>query len=166
MSEPAEQSTATAAQPTPTRPTVATPVEPAPRHRTLRTRLRHIRARVRGNPRANLCWRIAIGVVGGLVLVAGIIAIPYPGPGWLIVFAGLGILSTEFTWAGRVLHFARRHYDRWMEWVGRQSVVVKALLGLLTCVIVLLTLWLLGAPYLVAKLVGLGHWTWLQSPLG
>ena len=52
-----------------------------------------------------------------------------------------------------------------MAWVGRQSVVVKALLGLLTCAIVLLTLWLLGAPYLVAELVGLGHWTWLQSPL-
>ena len=52
-----------------------------------------------------------------------------------------------------------------MAWVGRQSIVVKCLLGLLTCAIVLATLWLLGAPYLVAKLVGLGHWTWLQSPL-
>jgi uncharacterized protein (TIGR02611 family) len=165
LTEPAEQSTATAAQPPPAA-TGATPVEPAPRHRTLRTRVRHYRARVRGNPRANMCWRLAIGVFGGLVLVAGIIAIPYPGPGWLIVFAGLGILSTEFTWAGRVLHFARRHYDRWMAWVGQQSMVVKALLGLLTCAFVLLTLWLLGAPYMVAKLVGLGHWTWLQSPLG
>jgi uncharacterized protein (TIGR02611 family) len=163
LTEPAEQSTATAAQPA-RAATGATPVAPAPRRRTLRTRVRHFRARVRGNPRANLCWRIAIGVFGGLVLVAGVIAIPYPGPGWLIVFAGLGILSTEFTWAGRLLHFARQHYDRWMAWVGRQSVVVKALLGLLTCAVVLMTLWLLGAPYLVAKLVGLGHWTWLQSP--
>ena len=162
MSEPAEQSTATAEKaPTDDPATVTAP----PRHRTLRTRLRHFRARVRGNPRANLIWRIVVGVLGGLVLVAGIIAIPYPGPGWLIVFAGLGILATEFTWAGRVLRFARHHYDRWMAWVGRQSIVVKCLLGLLTCAIVLATLWLLGAPYLVAKLVGLGHWTWLQSPL-
>ena len=53
-----------------------------------------------------------------------------------------------------------------MEWVGRQNVVVKALLGLLTCAVVIISLWLLGAPYLVAELVGLGHWTWLQSPLG
>ena len=161
MSEPAEQPTATAEQ-----PAGARPVEPPPRRRTLRARVRHVRARVRGNPRANLAWRIAIGIIGGLVLAAGIVAIPYPGPGWLIVFAGLGILATEFTWAGRLLHFARRHYDRWMTWIGRQNMVVKALLGLLTCAIVLLTLWLLGAPYLVAELVGLGHWTWLQSPLG
>jgi uncharacterized protein (TIGR02611 family) len=163
LTEPAEQSTATAAHPT-AAATEAAPLHRPPRHRTLRTRLRHLRARVRRNPRANMLWRLAIGVLGGLVLVTGIIAIPYPGPGWLIVFTGLGILATEFTWAGRVLHFARRHYDRWMEWVGRQHVVVKALLGLLTCAVVLLTLWLLGAPYLVARLVGLGHWTWLQSP--
>ncbi len=35
--------------------------------------------------------RIAIGIVGGLLLVVGIIAIPYPGPGWLIVFTALAI---------------------------------------------------------------------------
>ena len=114
----------------------------------------------------DLTYRVVVGVLGAAVVVVGVILIPLPGPGWLIVFAGLGILATEFTWAGRVLHFARRHYDRWMAWVGRQSVVVKALLGLLTCAIVLLTLGLLGAPYLVAELVGLGHWTWLQSPFG
>lgn len=162
MSEPAEQSTATAEKAPDADPaTVTAP----PRHRTLRARVRLLRARVRGNPRANLIWRIVVGVIGGLVLVAGIIAIPYPGPGWLIVFAALGILSTEFTWAGRLLHFARHHYDRWMAWVARQNIVVKGLLGLLTGAIVLATLWLLGAPYLVAKLVGLGHWTWLQSPI-
>ena len=164
MSEPAEQPTATAEQPIPDRP--AARPEPARRGRSPRARLRQFRARVRRNPRANLAWRIAIGVIGTVILALGILAIPYPGPGWLIVFAGLGILATEFTWAGRLLHFARRHYDRWMEWVGRQNVVVKALLGLLTCAVVIISLWLLGAPYLVAELVGLGHWTWLQSPLG
>lgn len=161
MSESGEQSTATAQpSPPPEEPTVT----PPPAHRTLRTRLRHFRARVRAKPKANKAWRLGIGILGGLVLVVGVIAIPYPGPGWLIVFAGLGILATEFHWAGRLLRFARRHYDRWMAWVSRQHVTVKCLLGLLTFAIVLVTLWLLGAPYLVAKLVGLGHWTWLQSP--
>ena len=151
MTEPAEQSTATVTRPR--------------RARTLRIRLRRFRARVRSNSRTNTAWRIGIGVLGAVVLVLGVVAIPYPGPGWLIVFAGLGILATEFTWAGRVLHFARRHYDRWMAWVGRQNLLVKALLALLTCVVVLVTLWLLGACYLCAELVGLGGWTWLQSPL-
>ncbi|MEJ2886935.1 TIGR02611 family protein [Actinomycetospora aeridis] len=158
MSEPGEQSTATAQQDP--RPSVA----PPPKHRTMRTRVRHFRARVRSKPKANKAWRLGIGILGTIVLILGVIAIPYPGPGWLIVFAGLGILATEFAWAGRLLRFARRHYDRWMAWVGRQHVVVKCLLGLLTCAIVLVTLWLLGAPYLLAKVVGLGHWTWLQSP--
>ena len=50
--------------------------------------------------------KVFIGIVGGIVLLAGIVMIPYPGPGWVVVFAGLGILSTEFEWAQRVLHYA------------------------------------------------------------
>jgi uncharacterized protein (TIGR02611 family) len=38
--------------------------------------------------------------------------IPYPGPGWLVVFAGLALLATEFERAQRVLTFARTHYAR------------------------------------------------------
>lgn len=53
-----------------------------------------------------------------LVLVVGVIAIPYPGPGWLIVFAGLAILATEFDWARRVLRYARGKYDAWTAWLG------------------------------------------------
>lgn len=98
------------------------------------------------------------------MLVVGIIAIPYPGPGWLIVFAGLAILASEFTWAQRVLHYARGKYDAWTHWLGRQPLLVRlAVLGL-TGLVVLTTLWLMNALYLVAGWVGLGSWTWLQSP--
>ncbi|HEY2195799.1 MAG TPA: TIGR02611 family protein [Actinomycetospora sp.] len=143
--------------------------EPGPLHdgrlQRVRVRLRAFRARVKARPWWNLAWRIAIGVLGTAVLVLGLIAIPYPGPGWLIVFAGLGILATEFTWAGRLLRFVRRYYDRWVAWVRRQNRVVQALLGLATLAVVLTTLWLLDALWLVARLVGLGHWTWLHSPI-
>ena len=138
---------------------------PGPARPTLRGRLRRFRAKVRRRPQLNRAWRCAIGVLGALVLVAGVLMIPYPGPGWLVVFAGLGILATEFAWAGRVLRWARGHYDRWMAWVSRRHIVVKALLGLMTCAVVLLTIWLLGGFGIVANLVGLGHWTWLQSPI-
>ena len=60
-----------------------------------------------------------MGVVGTAVLVAGIIAIPYPGPGWLILFAGLAILGTEFQWAQQVLHWTRARYDSWTAWLRR-----------------------------------------------
>ena len=40
--------------------------------------------------------RVLVGVVGGLITVLGVVALIAPGPGWLIIFAGLGILGSEF----------------------------------------------------------------------
>ncbi len=48
-------------------------------------------------------WRVIIGAIGGLITVFGAIALVGPGPGILIVLAGLGILATEFAWAGRIM---------------------------------------------------------------
>ncbi|GAA3862676.1 TIGR02611 family protein [Saccharothrix violaceirubra] len=116
------------------------------------------------HPALLLTYRIGVGVIGGLVLVAGVLMIPYPGPGWLVVFAGLAILATEFAWAGRVLKFAKRYYDAWVEWLKRQSLLVKGLVIAGTCAIVLVTCWLLGAFSLVGSWVGL-DWAWLESPI-
>ncbi len=118
----------------------------------------------RRNPALNLAYRIGVGVVGGLVLVGGVLMIPYPGPGWLVVFAGLAILATEFEWAGRVLRFAKRYYDAWVEWLKRQNVVVKALVLAATGLVVAATCWLLGAFALVGGWFGL-DWAWLESPI-
>ncbi len=123
------------------------------------------RSRIDHNPTMRSSYRIVIGTVGTIVLIVGIIAIPYPGPGWLIVFAGLGILATEFAWARRVLRFTRRKYDAWTAWLGRQSMPVRLLVLGLTGLIVVVTLYLLNAFSLLAGLVGLEQWTWLQSPL-
>ncbi len=105
-----------------------------------------------------------VGVVGAAVLVLGIIAIPYPGPGWLILFAGLAILGTEFLWAQRVLGWVRARYDAWVEWTRQQSPIVRLGVITLTGVIVLVTLWVVGAFGMVAGWFGL-QWDWLRSPL-
>ena len=47
-------------------------------------------------------WRIAVLVVGLLVTAAGLVMIVTPGPGLLLIVAGLGILATEFAWARRL----------------------------------------------------------------
>ena len=52
--------------------------------------------------------RMAVTVVGVLVVLVGIVLIPLPGPGWAIIFGGLAILATEYVWAQRVLAFAKR----------------------------------------------------------
>lgn len=136
-----------------------------PRASGRRTRHSAFRDRVRANPATNTLWRCAIGVLGAVVLVAGIIMIPYPGPGWLVVFAGLAILGTEFAWARRLLAYARHHYDRWNAWQRRQHGLLRLALLLATTAVVMLTLWLLGAFEFAATWLGL-DWRALDSPLG
>ena len=72
----------------------------------------------------DVVYRSVIGILGAAIVLGGIALIPLPGPGWLIVFAGLALLATEFAWAGRLLDFARDKVRGWTEWVGRQSVAV------------------------------------------
>lgn len=123
------------------------------------------RDRLRERPVAQLGYRIAVGVVGTVVLAVGIVAIPYPGPGWAIVFLGLAILATEFRFAQVALHHVRQRYDAVMAWFGRQHVAVKGLSALFTGLVVVVTLWALGMLYLGASVVGFEQ-EWLKSPLG
>ena len=65
-----------------------------------------------------LVWRIIIGIFGGAVTVAGAIALVGPGPGILIVLAGLGILATEFAWAARVMVHTRTYAQKAADKAG------------------------------------------------
>ncbi len=56
--------------------------------------------------------RIAITVVGFVLVVAGAALLVLPGPGLLLVFAGLATLATEYVWAQRALNYARRSASR------------------------------------------------------
>jgi uncharacterized protein (TIGR02611 family) len=76
-------------------------------------------------------------VVGGLVLV------PLPGPGWLIVFAGLAVLATEFAWAARTLRFARGTLASWSQWLLRQSWSVRILVSAVTLACAAIIVWLM-----------------------
>ena len=107
------------------------------------------RDRLKKNPALALAWRIGVGVLGTAVVLLGLVLVPFPGPGWLIVFLGLGILSTEFAWAERLLDFGRATFRSWLHWVGRQHLAVRALISVATLAfvagVVLLTLYLSGA---------------------
>jgi uncharacterized protein (TIGR02611 family) len=106
------------------------------------------RDRLRKNPALALAWRIVVGVIGTAVVLLGVVLIPFPGPGWLIVFLGLGILATEFAWAERLLDYGRAKFRTWLRWVNRQHLVVRALISLgalvFVAAVVLLTLKLSG----------------------
>src|SRR4051794_12275124 len=48
--------------------------------------------------------RVILTIVGGLlVVVGGLIAVPGPGPGWLIILLGLGMVAGELLFFARIL---------------------------------------------------------------
>jgi hypothetical protein len=52
--------------------------------------------------------RIAVTIAGVVVLLIGVAGLALPIlPGWLLIFAGLAILGTEYVWAQRLLRKAR-----------------------------------------------------------
>lgn len=123
------------------------------------------RERLRERTVLDFCYRVLVAVVGLTVLLVGVAAIPYPGPGWAIVFVGLAILATEFYWARRTLSYTRAQYDTAMAWFRRQPSWVQGLAAVLTGALVVATLWFLGAISWGAGLVGLEH-PMLRSPIG
>ena len=109
--------------------------------------------------------KVAVGIIGGIVVLAGLVMVPYPGPGWLVVFAGLAILSSEFEFAERLLAFARSKYDAWADWLKRQNWWIQAIVLIATGAVVIITLWLLNAFGLVLGLFQLQTTLpWLVSP--
>ena len=60
--------------------------------------------------------KAGVAIAGVVVILIGIPMIPLLGPGWLVVFTGLAILSSEFEWAGRLRDRIR---DRFRALVGR-----------------------------------------------
>ena len=110
-----------------------------------RSRIADIRARVRALPGGRVAWRIAVSVIGVAVVLIGIVLLPLPGPGWLIIFAGLGILATEYAWAARLLAWVRDRVRRATQRVAARPLWFRLLVGLFSVAVlaaVLLAAWL------------------------
>jgi uncharacterized protein (TIGR02611 family) len=117
------------------------------RERVARSRWRR---RLAARRTVDHAYRVCVGIVGGLIVAIGLVTIPLPGPGWLIVIAGLFVLASEFLLAERLLEFTKRHVTSWTDWVGRQAVWVRVLIALATAAFVygvlVVTLHLTGVP--------------------
>lgn len=63
---------------------------------------RYRRRRQQSGGRFDLTKLLNVG--GGiLILLTGLVLVPAPGPGWLVVFFGLGLLGSEFLAVARFL---------------------------------------------------------------
>lgn len=56
--------------------------------------------------------RIAVAVVGGALVIAGIVLCFLPGPGFLVVVLGFTVLATEFAWANRALEVGKQKAEK------------------------------------------------------
>jgi hypothetical protein len=65
--------------------------------------------------------RVGVTIAGFAVLLAGIAMLVLPGPGLLVIIAGLGILSTEYVWAQRMLATAKRKAEEAKDVVLRKK---------------------------------------------
>lgn len=107
--------------------------------------------------------KVLIGFVGWAVLLLGVVMIPYPGPGWVVVFVGLSLLATEFAWARSFHHAVRGKYNVWLDWLSRQPRYIKTIFWILTAMTVIVTVWLVNGYGLLNSWFNLGQ-DWLNSP--
>jgi uncharacterized protein (TIGR02611 family) len=84
--------------------------------------------------RSHIVIRLARMTVGAIVTVVGVILLPLPGPGWLVIAAGLAILAQDVVWAERLLLAVRRRIPGVPEdgAIPRSSLIMIAVIGLAT----------------------------------
>lgn len=78
-----------------------------------------LRDRMYQHPVLRALFKILVALLGGSVVVLGIILVPLPGPGWLVIFVGIAILSVEFKWAARI-------YVPFKAWIQRSFAKLRA----------------------------------------
>lgn len=66
--------------------------------------------------------RGVVAVLGGLLTLAGIALLVLPGPGFVLVAAGLAVLATQFEWAKKPLDYAKSKAEQGVEEVRRSKV--------------------------------------------
>ncbi|MFE3636485.1 TIGR02611 family protein [Streptomyces cellostaticus] len=104
---------------------------------------------VRSRRVLHLSWQVGVFVIGLAVVAAGIVMLPLPGPGWVVIFGGMAIWATEFVWAQLVLRWTKRKVteaaQRALDPRVRRRNIALTVIGLVTIgVLVGIYLWKFG----------------------
>ncbi|MGW1748456.1 TIGR02611 family protein, partial [Streptomyces sp. NPDC002092] len=97
----------------------------------------------------HLSWQVGVFVVGLAVVAAGIVMLPLPGPGWVVIFGGMAIWATEFVWAQLVLRWTKRKVTEAAQRaldpeVRRRNITLTAIGLVVVGVLVGIYLWKFG----------------------
>jgi uncharacterized protein (TIGR02611 family) len=97
-----------------------------PEHRpTLSEKLARRRER---HVQHSMAYRVLFVIAAFAVLLGGIALIPLPGPGWAIVFVGLGMLALEFKWAENLMEKILDRVEAMKQSASAASPLQKALM--------------------------------------
>ncbi|MFD3974728.1 TIGR02611 family protein [Streptomyces cyaneofuscatus] len=97
----------------------------------------------------HLSWQVGVFVVGLGVVVAGVLMLVLPGPGWLVIFGGMAIWATEFVWAQLVLRWTKRKVTEAAQRaldpkVRRRNIILTAVGLVIAAVLVGIYVWKFG----------------------
>ncbi|MFJ3228721.1 TIGR02611 family protein [Streptomyces sp. NPDC086783] len=97
----------------------------------------------------HLSWQVGVFVVGLAVVGAGVVMLPLPGPGWLVIFGGMAIWATEFVWAQLVLRWTKRKVTEATQraldpQVRRRNIILTTVGLVIVVVLVAVYVWKFG----------------------
>ncbi|MER5472333.1 TIGR02611 family protein [Streptomyces sp. NPDC002935] len=97
----------------------------------------------------HVSWQVGVFIVGLAVVAAGVVMLPLPGPGWLVIFGGMAIWATEFVWAQLVLRWTKRKVTEATQRaldpkVRRRNIILTAIGLVIVAVLVGVYLWKFG----------------------
>jgi uncharacterized protein (TIGR02611 family) len=115
----------------------AEPESPPQHHLSLSEKLARRRER---HIQHSMPYRVLFVLLAFAILIGGLALIPLPGPGWAIVFLGLGMLALEFKWAENLMEKILDRFEAAKQSAANASPLQKALgiaataLGIAACV--------------------------------
>lgn len=97
----------------------------------------------------HLSWQVGVFIVGLAVVAGGVVMLPLPGPGWLVIFGGMAIWATEFVWAQLVLRWTKRKVTEAAQraldpGARRRNLILTAVGATITAVLAGIYLWKFG----------------------
>jgi uncharacterized protein (TIGR02611 family) len=82
------------------------------------------RRKIRQNKRQLAVYRVAVAVLGLLLIAVGLVSGPLPGPGGIpLVLLGLAVWSSEFEWAHQLMQWFKKQLHRYGTWSTPKKVL-------------------------------------------
>ena len=105
------------------------------------------RRKIREDKRKLVVYRVAVGVLGLILVALGFVSGPIPGPGGIpLVLLGLAVWSSEFEWAHQLMQRFKAQLHRYHQWSPHRKILFWLVFVICCGLIGYSNLLVLGAP--------------------